>query len=342
MKSIKEKIPLSVKQEIKHVWNYITKKDYRIAWKNNRKLREYRTSYGDSNPDKIFYVIRRNSSEAMGSVLKNCIGELEYARKRKYIPVVDYKNYYDFFLQNQEKQGVENAWEYYFKQVSDYSLEEVYKSKNVILSNALDSKHWIYREKGLKIYTDHRFRSRLAEILNQYCFLSDSVNSMVEYEYSKICEIAGDKKVLGVCAMLREADIYNSGRMESNYKGRALQPTFEELVKDIKESMVKFGCEYVFISDDSDRYHFNFQEIFGDRVIFSSRAQVSKLSNDHSSYVNEVRSDSVKYTKGYLTDIYLLARCDSLLASECSTSQLACLINNNKYDYEKIYHIGIG
>ena len=31
--------------------------------------------------------------------------------------------------------NVKNAWEYYFKKLNNYSLKEIYKSKNVFLSS---------------------------------------------------------------------------------------------------------------------------------------------------------------------------------------------------------------
>lgn len=340
MKNIKAMVPLSVKREIKHVWNYITKKDYRIAWENNRELRQYRTSYGDRNPDKIFYVIRRTSSEAMGSVFKNCIGELEYASRKQYIPVIDCQHYFDCLIQNEDKQGMENAWEYYFQQVSPFELDEVYRSKNVVMSNALDSKHWIYREKGKKIYSSAKTRTRFSKIYKKYCVLSDNMKRNTEKEWAKLKETIGDKKVLGVCVMLREADCCVSGNLDSNYKGRALQPAFDEVVKDIRESMDGFGCDYVFISDDSDKYRGEFKKQFGDKVLFSGRKQANSAANSCGEFKRQVSQNPQEYTIGYLTDIFLLARCNSLLASECSTSQLACIINDNKYEYEKIYHLG--
>ena len=57
------------------------------------------------------------------------IQQIGYAEKNNYIPVVDFKNY-----KTQYNIADENAWECFFEQISNYSLDEVYQSKNVVLS----------------------------------------------------------------------------------------------------------------------------------------------------------------------------------------------------------------
>lgn len=341
MKNIKAMVPLSVKREIKHIIKYVCIKEYRNLWIASKDRRQYKTSFGGENPDKVFYVIRRDSHEGFGSVLKNCIGELEYAKRKKYIPVIDYLNYYDHLIQTEEKKGKENAWEYYFKQVSDFSLDEVYRSKNVIMANAIDSKHWIYRDRGLRIYSDANFRVKLHKIFQEYCVLSDDVKKNLDREYRRMKSIVGEHKVLAVSAMLREADIYNSGNLENNYLGRGVQPLFSELVCDIHSCMKQFNCKYVFMSADSDKYYTELRNEFGDKIIFSDRRQVCNKADTHSCFDKEIRTNPRIYTIGYITDMYLLASCNSLLASESSTSQIACIINGNQYENIQIYHLGV-
>ena len=342
MESIKEMVPLSVKREMKHVLNFLLKQEYRNNWKENRMRRQYKTSFGEKNADKTFYIIRRASSgESMGSVWKNCIGELEYADKKGYIPVVDYLHYYDALIQPSDECEKENAWEYYFEQVSSYSLEEVYQSKNVIMANSLDSKHWIYQNQGRRIYTDKRYRSHLASIMRKYCVLSGNMKENIDREYARIQSIIGKNKILGVCVLLREADIVNRGSVEGDLKGRNVQPAYKEVVNDIHRCMREYNCKYVFMSDDSERYRKKLYEEFGNTIIFSNREQIRGDEISVGAGVEALlKIDPRKYTMGYLTDMFLLASCDSILASECSTSQLVCLINNSKFENEKIYHMG--
>ena len=45
------------------------------------------------------------------------------------------EHYSTLYTEQEAVNGTKNVWEYFFKQPSPYTLEEVYKSKNVILSN---------------------------------------------------------------------------------------------------------------------------------------------------------------------------------------------------------------
>lgn len=110
------------------------------------ELVERKMSFGEKNEDKIFYVIRprKNSVEGLMALLFYVIQQIGYAEKNNYIPVVDFKNY-----KTQYNIADENAWECFFEQISNYSLEEVYQSKNVVLSgiNAIyDTYSYLYNK----------------------------------------------------------------------------------------------------------------------------------------------------------------------------------------------------
>jgi hypothetical protein len=90
--------------------------------------------YGKLYPEKTFYVIRRPEPGAgLFSNFHWALGHIIYAQKEKYIPIVDMKNYKTYYNEIESINGSKNAWEYYFEQPSSYTLEQVYKSKNVIL-----------------------------------------------------------------------------------------------------------------------------------------------------------------------------------------------------------------
>ena len=128
--------------------NYIRKKLYanltlaRQSWetKNNNFYNyqfkhlnlEYR-NYGNSNPTKYFYIIRRAPGAGFFSNLNFVIHHLLICDNLKMIPVIDMENFQTFYNCKDKILGTFNSWNYYFKPVSKYTLEEVYKSKNVII-----------------------------------------------------------------------------------------------------------------------------------------------------------------------------------------------------------------
>ena len=52
-----------------------------------------------------------------------------------FIPIIDMSNYPTIYNEKKKYKTVDNSWNYYFESMNKYSLSEVYKSKNVLLSN---------------------------------------------------------------------------------------------------------------------------------------------------------------------------------------------------------------
>ena len=96
-------------------------------------------SYGNKNPNKIFYVIRRSPGAGLFSNLTYVLNHLVVANKHNFIPVVDMENYPTIYNEKNKVNGTKNSWLYYFKPVSKYKLSEIYQSFNVIISvNSLE------------------------------------------------------------------------------------------------------------------------------------------------------------------------------------------------------------
>ena len=53
--------------------------------------------------------------------------------QKKYIPIIDMKNFPTKYNESKNIYNIKNIWELYFNQISNYSLSDVYKSKNVII-----------------------------------------------------------------------------------------------------------------------------------------------------------------------------------------------------------------
>ena len=101
------------------------------------KWRERTVSYGNENPDKTFFVIRRATCKVglFSHVMTN-MGLVRYAMENNYIPVIDMQSNLNSYLEESQV-GKENAWEFYFEQPCGYTLKDISKSRNVILSDGL-------------------------------------------------------------------------------------------------------------------------------------------------------------------------------------------------------------
>ena len=94
---------------------------------------------------KKYYIIRR--SELGAGFFSNylwVLGHVVFAQKLGYIPVVDMENYPTLYSEDVPVKGIYNAWNYYFENIEEASLEEAYQSKKYVLA----------RIKYLKKYSD--------------------------------------------------------------------------------------------------------------------------------------------------------------------------------------------
>jgi len=106
--------------------------------------KKYKESYGDSffinkfghlNKNKIFYVIKRSPGGGIFSNLFFVLQHLYLIRNRKFIPIIDMKNFPNLYSEKFSCNKTSNAWEYYFKNLSSYNLSNVYSSSNVIVTS---------------------------------------------------------------------------------------------------------------------------------------------------------------------------------------------------------------
>ena len=109
--------------------------------------------FGSLNPEKIFYVIKRSSHAGIFSYLSFVLNHLVVAKRNNFIPVVDMCNYVSPYNEKNKINNTENSWEYFFNQVSSNNIDEVYKSKNVILSR--DDYH---AEMSYQIHLENNFK----------------------------------------------------------------------------------------------------------------------------------------------------------------------------------------
>ncbi|MDR2151650.1 MAG: hypothetical protein LBO72_02410 [Helicobacteraceae bacterium] len=219
--------------------------------------RERKVSFGALNPDKTFYVIRRpNSSAGIFSTFHFVLGHVMIAIERGYIPVVDLQNYKTAYNYDEPINGTMNAWEYYFRQPSNYSLDEVYKSKKTILNEIR-----ILADKvpssDVEFWTKDENIARLSEVARSKLPFNDHVMDFCKAQEQSV--IGGKKDVLCVCARHPEYG--------KNVADHPLQPDSYELLKKTQECFEKWNMKHIFISADYIGHFYIFKEIFKDKLL---------------------------------------------------------------------------
>lgn len=328
------------------VLNQYQKFTFKTATKNiiyNWQTREKYMSFGSKNPDKRFYVIRSladTSKYYIGprhNLMANyfyVLSHLANARLNGWIPIVDQLNYPVYISQPRPIHGSYNAWEYFWEQPSAYSLEEVYKSKHVILSK----QNWYWQwDMGYDVvnYINQ-------ELVSQYHDLSCLVP--LNKQMKSYCQEVKDnlamvnERVLGVSVRItgHSANAFYQG------PGHPKQPSAEEMVHIVETYLDLWNMKKVFLATDSDYAVMKFQEAFGNHLITMSRLR-SPIGYDQ-------KKDSVKpmyavdhiiqTTKDYLAEMEALASCTGLLGSVSSGLRYAVVRNNGKYEKIKILDYG--
>ena len=106
--------------------------------KNNPELKNLSLNFktfGNLNENKIFYVIKRSPGTGLFSNVTFVLNHLKICEKNNFIPIIDMENFKTIYNELGKIKNTYNSWEYYFQKISDYSLNDVYKSKNVIITN---------------------------------------------------------------------------------------------------------------------------------------------------------------------------------------------------------------
>lgn len=315
-----------------------------------RRIKKYLTTkthfcYGDKNKDKTFFVITCSTKE-MGiySVVLYVLPFIEYAIKRNYIPIVDLQKTYMPNLQDEDRKGLENPWEYYYEQpVKQYTLEEVYGSKHVIV--LIDGIFKIKRPDWNSMFPigDRKDLLRWNKIITSYIRLNKEMKNRVEIESKKI--FRGNQKVLGVG--IRAGLLAGMMRNEALFDKHPKQPSCEEWMDFVERKMEEWKCDCLYLSCDDREYLDRFIMHFGDRCSYVERNLMHYFKNNRP--VMDANERSIEFlgkteqdkTKEYVTEVVLLSQCDCLCSCIGGGAQFAYLLNGGKYEHLEVYNKGL-
>lgn len=272
--------------------------------------------FGEYNINKTIYVIRL-PDHGLYSIVHLAIHHLIYAKENSYIPVIDMKNYHSKFHKNF---GKENIWEIFFEQVSNITLDEVYNSKNVIISEPgyrnsnFDFEYKISLEKSKVNYINQYFKNYIHYSSKAIKFIEDKIEkSDIEFE-----------STLGV---------YSRGTDYHFAKGHARQPNLDELVISIEYFLRKYKIKYIFLVTEEDEKVEYFKRRFGSLIHYNDRNRIKNYDRHFSilDWSNESAEKFIESNYNYLYEIEILSKCEYFLCGTNNGSNAAIEKNNLKY-----------
>ncbi|MDE6566767.1 MAG: hypothetical protein K2K70_03415 [Lachnospiraceae bacterium] len=291
---------------------------------------ECKAAFGRRNPDRLFYVIRCPQAEmGLYAVINYVTYHLNMADSIGAEPVVDWQYYPNKYFSEDDKIGKENAWEYFFLQTTDVSVDEVYKSRNVIMSSGeweVPGEEWADPE---KVWDNHN-------IVEKYIKLNKKTEAMylMECERLKI----GTEKVLGL--KCRGTDF-----IVTKPKGHAIVPDNELLIRTIESKMDEWGeFDKIYLSTEDENIQNKLKEYFGEKLYYTEGKRFSLNKNCWLGDIYDKERERVGTKeddmRNYIISTYILGACDSLIGAQVGGT-LGAMRIRGRYEHIHIFRLGL-
>ncbi len=292
--------------------------------------RERRMTGGKLNPDKTFYVIRPNSKEeGLLSLFKFVMRNIEYAEQKGWIPVVDMQNYQTQYNCSAPVNNSRNAWEYFFLQPTTTPLEEVYQSRNVILSGWRPQSRQASIQSIFTFEYDDQINQARIDFIRKHSGIQDNVKDFVQSIKSHL--FSG--KVLGV--YIRGTD-YAAFKP----KNHPIQPDIEDVLAKTAEYLDRYPIAKIFLVTEDSAYAMRFVERFGDRILTYGKNNFDNY--DGRDYLSHYLDGEMAYQNGleYLVRMLLLAECDYQIMSITNGSLFTLAISDRQPENRYLFKLG--
>ncbi|OON97593.1 MAG: hypothetical protein ATN32_05385 [Candidatus Epulonipiscium fishelsonii] len=280
------------------------------------------------NPNCNFYIIA-NTYEETGffANFNMVLQKLIIADNKKMRPIIDMKNYKTVYNENHKVNNSFNAWEYYFYQPIKFSLEEVYLSKNVIVSSNESSSIIPIYKKNQNIKPSKDQISKLNYYIKKYIKIKPQVEEAVQKTQKQFYQF---NKVVGV--HIRATDMYVAGGHHP------IPPGLKRIIPRIDYVIKNLGVDGIFVCTDDANSLDILKKRYGNKIIYTNSIRANKGSNV-GIHLDEklISRKNHKYLLGLevLVDMLLLSRCNLLIGGHSNVTYTALMFNNNQY--EKVY-----
>ena len=286
-------------------------------------MRQRDAHLGELNPGVKFYVIR-SSGEDQG-LLSIYLGNLRLINEvihSGFVPIVDYETTKTQYNISSQVNGTHNAWEYYFEQPCRYSLEEVYRSRNVRLSGWRFFQAYSVKKPGAK-------RMLTREMMD--------IAPVKQYVYDLAAKKVKSNGISDMIGLLVRGTDYTKLRPS----GHPVSPSPEQAAEKLDEFLAMYGRRRIFLAtEDAEIYDF-FMARYGD-LLYTSDNNLVRGYSGRDYIANEIHNVN-KYQFGldYLVKMICLSECRYLIASRTSGTSFARLLNAGRYLDEYIFDLGV-
>lgn len=282
--------------------------------------------YGEENQDKTFYLIDNITMGGFAGQYDAVLGHIIRARKKGYIPYVDLSNPQLNIFSDGVADDIHNYWEDYFCQATDISIDEIYRSKNVIHNSNIST-----------IYTRiNKNNISKRYIASQTVKFNSNTLICIEKKKAEIGWKDGNK-YLG--AYYRGTDYRKSEGY--NPVGHAIVPTIQVFCDCVKKFLVEFG-EYdglFFMTEEQESLEY-FCEKFDDVMYVHKERVTNYVAGQTLCNISFPNTSRYENNLLYVVDMALLSECSGIIGTWNGGIRTAMNWNNNKYERVNILDFG--
>ncbi len=273
---------------------------------------EYK-SFGKLNKNKKFYIIRRHPSAGLFSNITFILNHLKICEDMNLIPIVDMENYPTIYNEKNLVKNERNSWEYYFKKFNNYSLSEIYNSKNVFLSNMKFEKYMALD------MTNPVIKNQFKKIK-----IKDEIIKKDEKFYKKNLGFKNNK-ILG---------IHLRGSTYKTARGHAFPPTPGIMIEHIESLIKEYKYNKIFIVTEEQDYLNKLLNHFGKKCIYYNSYRMKTVDS-----FNIYPRKKHRYLLGQeiLIEALILSKCEGLCYIKSNVISAAILIAKKKLKLHEIY-----
>ena len=313
-KILKDKIKNSIYISRSNISNNIEKNIDKKLISKKTELKYNLKSFGHKNPTKKFYVIQRKIGGGMFSNLNYVLHHIKLALDLGCIPIIDMKNFPTKYNVKDKVNNTFNAWEYYFKPLNNYKLNEIYNSKFVIICDT--------KTRNLKEFDSFENLSiDHYKIFKKYIKFNKEILKDANLFIKKNFK---NKRVLGV--HFRGTDMKTQER-------HPFPATYKQIISYIDFELNKNNYDKIFLVTEELSYIKKLVNKYDSKICFYS----SYRSNENDIFGNKYRKNH-RYLIGRenIIDMLILAKTKKIICTNSHLPDASNFINNFKMKLIKI------
>jgi hypothetical protein len=298
------------------------------------KYKERKVRYGIENPDKRFYIIGfLDYACGLFGLISHVLKHIVYAEKNGYIPVVDFQNY-ETQYHEPGAFGKKNAWEYFFEQPMGYSLEDINKSKNIILSMKTSNPRVRILDYDINLSDSRELQKYYNDLFQRYIKPNKYTQDYINSDEKEI--FARDRKILGI--LCRGTDYTHN-----KPAGHEIQPDPDDVIKKAEEVIRKCDCTHIYLATEDQDIYDIFEKKFRTILLSNGQTRFSGTELKNVQYLAEVQKkrERDKYFLGleYLSSINILSKCSCFIGGQ-TMGTFGVYALTNGFEYAYVYNLG--